>query len=46
LEDNSFVREFFLEVARKLFKGIEISPDEKELLIIMSISYQPLNAQQ
>lgn len=46
LEDDSFIRKFFVEVARKLFSGTDLSKEEKELLIIMSVSSQSLNSRQ
>jgi len=43
LEDKSLLRRMFFDIAQELFSGLSISPEEKNLLILIAASMYPLN---
>lgn len=46
LEDKALLRNMLFELAQDLFSGIELTDDEKEILIVLSTSLNPLNSKQ
>lgn len=44
LEDKSLLRKMLLDIAKELFSGLSISPEEKKMLTLVATSMHPLSA--
>jgi tetratricopeptide (TPR) repeat protein len=46
IEDKALLRDMLFELAQDLFSGITLTDDEKEIMVVLSTSINPLNSKQ